>query len=85
MDRETIISIVHKLCSNSLTHNDIVAVIMSYCTDKGYTESEINQALQLILLRNIISQPLFTALNYYYKKFNICTITNKEGKLITAF
>ena len=45
----------------------------------------IDVFIQYISMMNIVKDIIQYPINYYKRKFNICTITNKENIIISIF
>lgn len=85
MDRDEILSLTRKINSGLLGTEDMFKTTVDYCIEKG-KDMSLSQQLVMILLRSgKIMGPFSIALEYFQKKFSICTLTDAEGKVITIF
>lgn len=85
MDRDRISLLTQKIGSGFLKVEDILQVIMDYCIEKGKDTSMSQQFVTILLESGKIMEPFLIALEYFQKKFNICILTDIEGKIITTF
>lgn len=85
MDRDEILSLTRKINSGLLGTEDIFKTTVDYCIEKG-KDMSLSQQLVMILLRSGKIMGSFSiALEYFQKKFGICTLTDAKGKAITIF
>ena len=85
MDRNEILSLTRKISSGLLGTEDMFKTIVDYCIEKG-KDMSLSQQLVMILLRSGKIMGSFSiALEYFQKKFSICTLTDTKGKVITIF
>ena len=85
MDRNEILSLTRKINSGYLETEDMLRVIVDYCTEKGKDILISQQFVTTLLRSGKIMGPFSTALEYFQKKFSICTLTDTKGKVITTF
>lgn len=85
MDRNEILSLTRKINSGYLETEDMLRVTVDYCTEKGKDVSMSQQFVTTLLRSGKIMGPFSTALEYFQKKFSICTLTDIKGKVITTF
>ena len=85
MDRNEIIILTKKLNLGTINLEDMTKIIVEYCIEKG-KDKFLSQHFAMILLKTgIIIDYFLIALEYYQKKFSICTLTDAKGKVITIF
>lgn len=71
--------------SGHLGTKDMLRVTVDYCIEKG-KDVLVSQQFAMTLLRSgKIIGPFLIALEYFQRKFNICTLTDAKGKVITVF
>lgn len=70
---------------NTLSTKDIYEVIANYCKEKEKEESLTQTMATYIILMNVWQNPSSIALDYFLNKFDIYTITDAKGKVITIF
>ena len=85
MDRNEILSLTRKINSGYLETKDMLRVTVDYCTEKGKDMLISQQFVTTLLRSGKIIGPFSTALEYFQKKFSICTLTDTKGKVITTF
>ena len=85
MDRNEILSLTRKINSGYLGTEDILRVTVDYCIEKGKDTMISQQFVTTLLKSGKITGPFLTALEYFQKKFSICTLTDTKGKVITTF
>ena len=85
MDRNEILSLTRKINSGYLETEDMLRVIVDYCTEKGKDMLISQQFVTTLLRSGKIMGPFSTALEYFQKKFSICTLTDTKGKVIITF
>ena len=85
MDRNEILSLTRKINSGYLEAEDMLRVIVDYCIEKGKDMLISQQLVTTLLKSGKIMRPFLTALEYFQKKFSICTLTDIKGKVITTF
>ena len=85
MDRNEILSLTRKINSGYLEAEDMLRVIVDYCIEKGKDMLISQQLVTTLLKSGKIMGPFLTALEYFQKKFSICTLTDTKGKVITTF
>ena len=85
MDRNEILSLTRKINSGYLEAEDMLRVIVDYCIEKGKDMLISQQLVTTLLKSGKIMRPFLTALEYFQKKFSICTLTDTKGKVITTF
>ena len=87
MDKEFIINILKCLNSNQLQINDVTILLTDYCVvEHNKSVTDTNNFISIILNNPIIiSTYVSIALDYYKRKFNICELYSKEGKLLQIF
>lgn len=87
MDKEFIINLLKCLNSNQLQINDVTILLTDYCiVEHNKSVTATNNFISIILNNPIIvSTYISIALDYYKRKFNICELYSKEGKLLQIF
>ena len=85
MDRNEILSLTRKVNSGYLEAEDMLRVIVDYCIEKGKDMLISQQLVTTLLKSGKIMGPFSTALEYFQKKFSICTLTDTKGKVIITF
>lgn len=85
MDRELVLHITRKAQVNILSTKDVSEVIAGYCMEKGKDELLSQRLISYLVVMNLWQNPFSIALEYYQKKFGICTLTDVEGKVIIIF
>lgn len=85
MDKGKIILISKEISSGYLKSEDMIEVIVDYCIEKGKDIYKSQQFAITLLKLGQIMGPFLIALEYFQKKFNICTITDEQGKVILTF
>lgn len=85
MDRNEIISLTYKINLGRIESESMLKVIVEYCIENGKDEILSRQFATLLLRLGIIKEYFLIALEYFCKKFNICTLTDKEGTIILIF
>ena len=87
MDKEFIINLLKCLNSNQLQINDVTILLTDYCVvEHNKPVIDTNKFISIILSNPIIiSTYVSIALDYYKRKFNICELYSKEGKLLQIF
>ena len=83
MDRNEILSLTRNTNSGYLDIEDMLRVTVDYCKGKDMLISQ--QFVTTLLRSGKIMGPFSTALEYFQKKFSICTLTDTKGKVITTF
>ena len=85
MDRDEIIILTKKLNLGTINLEDMTKIIVEYCVEKG-KDISLSQHFAMVLLKTgIIIDYFLITLEYYQKKFSICTLTDAKGKVITIF
>lgn len=85
MDRQIILDITRGIHSERLSLEDMHRVVVEYCIEKG-KDSTLSYKLGLYLINHgLIMEPFSIALEYFQKKFSICTLTDVKGRVITVF
>ena len=85
MDRDEIIILTKKLNLGTINLEDMTKIIVEYCIEKG-KDKFLSQHFAMILLKTgTIIDYFLIVLEYYQKKFSICTLTDAKGKVITIF
>lgn len=86
MDRETFLGIYNKIASGNSTLDDLMILYTKYCTEH---EKDPNKTIEFVsILLNMpmmVQQTLEYPLNYYKTKFDITTVKDKEGNIVTIF
>lgn len=87
MDKEFIINVLKRLNSNQLLIDDVAVLLTEYCVvEHNKPVTGTNNFISIILSNPIIeSACVNAALNYYKRKFSICELYSKEGKLLQIF
>lgn len=85
MDRNEILSLTRKINSGYLETEDMLRVTVDYCIEKGKDMLISQQFVTTLLRSGKIMGPFSTALEYFQKKFSICTLTDTKGKVIITF
>lgn len=83
MDKSSIIDIIKRRLSGDLKLDDIYKVILVYCTEKGKSYFNTAHFLEVIIGNKIYMGYFIIALEYYEKKFNICTLTDNKDKILS--
>ncbi len=80
MDKETIIAL-------TLGNGDKAELVYEYCLEMGKEELEVSKFISCLVLgpRYYLDWCFLYALEYYQRKFNICILYSKEGRIITAY
>lgn len=78
MDKETIIAL-------TLGEPDKKGLVYEYCIEMGKEELETSKFLAVLILSPYYHWCFNYALDYYQRKFNVCIIRNKDGRIITAY
>lgn len=78
MDKETIIAL-------TMGEPDTKGLIFEYCLEMGKEDLETSKFLAVLMLSPYYDWCFNYALEYYQRKFNICILRNKEGRIITAY
>ena len=81
MDRNEILSLTRNTNSGYLYIEDMLRVTVDYCIEKGKDVSMSQQFVTTLLKSGKIMGPL----EYFQKKFSICTLTDTKGKVIITF
>jgi hypothetical protein len=75
MDKEEFI----KLLENA----DVGTIIYNYCIEKGKSKEDSEKFIRALSINPFYSLPCFNiASDYFYSKFNIINILDKNGKII---
>ena len=85
MDRDEIILLTKKLNLGTINLEDMTKIIVEYCVEKEKDISLSQYFANFLLKTGIIIDYFLIALEYYQKKFSICTLTDAKGKVITIF
>ncbi len=85
MDRNTFIEIYYKICSNNISIAEVFTLYEYYCLEYNKDLAETKQFIETIISLNLLNDTIEYPINYYKTKFNICTITNKNGNIIKIF
>ena len=85
MDRNEILSLTQKANSGYLGLDDVSKTIIDYCIEKGKNILLAQQFVNIMLRTDRIMEPFSIALEYFKKKFGICTLTDVKGKVILTF
>ncbi len=85
MDREKFIAIYFKINNNSISLQELKQFYLEYCLEHNKKEEDFNLFFQMIYSLDMIGKTIVYPINYYKNKFSICTITNKESKIISIF
>lgn len=85
MDRQKFVQIYNSVILNKITRKDAVYLYECYCKEFNKPVPDTKTFIQTILDFNLIHDTIQYPLDYYAAKFNVCTIQNKEGKLISIF
>lgn len=81
MDREEVVRISRLHNFESLTKEDIIALLTDYCVVEHNKSQEYTNSLIYFLLSNLGMRLMLyieQALEYYERKFNICKLYGKE-------
>lgn len=79
MDKETIVAL-------TLGRGNRTGLIMDYCLEMGKEEPNVSKFIAYLLDNLYLHDWCFLyALEYYQRKFNICILYSKEGRIITAY
>ena len=61
-------------------------LIYEYCLEMGKKEEDISKFMTVLMFYPYqCNQCFYYALEYYQRKFNICIITDKENRIISAY
>lgn len=85
MDKKKFIEIFYNINLNRATQKDIIYLLECYCLEFNKPKYMIDVFIQYISMMNIVKDIIQYPINYYKRKFNICTITNKENIIISIF
>lgn len=85
MNKQRFIQIFYSVALNKVTKEDIVYLYTCYCKEFNKPEFLIEAFIQYLLAFSLINDTIQYPINHYKTKFNICTITNKEGNVISIF
>lgn len=78
MDKETVIEL-------TLGKPDNKGLIFEYCIEMGKDELETSKFIAVLVMSPYYMDCFMYALDYYQRKFNICILRNKDGRIITAY
>lgn len=81
MDREEVLSISNEVLLGNISSTKVINIVTNYCIEMGKDPKLSVQFSTLLLKSNLIEPFFLTALQYYQKQFNICTITNKNNEI----
>lgn len=82
MDREKVINIATSiLVRKSINLQDIILLLDSYCTEKKKERKYIDLFIKTLvqLPYNVYSSLVDIALNYYMKKYTVCTLKKVDS------
>ena len=87
MDKEFIIDLLKCSNSNQFPIDKVVKLLTDYCVlEHNKSVIDTNNFINLLLSNPvIITHCINTVLDYYKEKYNICSLYNKEGKLLQIF
>lgn len=87
MDKEFIIDLLKCSNSNQFPIDKVVKLLTDYCVlEHNKSVIDTNNFINILLSNPvIISHCINTVLDYYKGKYNICSLYNKEGKLLQIF
>ena len=87
MDKEFIIDLSKCLNSNQLPIDKVVRLLTDYCVlEHNKSVIDTNNFINILLSNPfMMSHCINTVLDYYKEKYNICSLYNKEGKLLQIF
>lgn len=78
MDKETVIALTKG-------ESDKTGLIFEYCIEMGKEGLEASKFLAELILSPYYDCCFNYALDYYQRKFNICILRDKEGRIINAY
>ena len=78
MDKETIIAL-------TMGKPDSKGLVFEYCIEMGKEEFETSKFLATIMMTPYYEWCFQYALEYYQRKFNICILIDKDGRIIKAY
>lgn len=85
MDRNETLLLTQKANSGYLGLDDVSKTIIDYCIEKGKNVLLAQQFVGIMSSIGRITEPFSIALEYFQKKFGICTLTDAKGKVILTF
>lgn len=85
MDKLFIVDVYTKHLNNNLSTNNALTVVINYCFDNGKSQYNTMEFVKHISNVNMLMHYFIIAISFYMAKFNVCTLTNKEGKIISIF
>ena len=87
MDKEFIIDLLKCSNSNQFPIDKVVKLLTDYCVlEHNKSVIDTNNFINILLSNPvIISRYINIAVDYYKGKYNICSLYNKEGKLLQIF
>lgn len=81
MDRKDILFISNQVILGNVESSKVLDIVNNYCIEMG-KDPELSLQFSKVLLQSRVIEPFFlTALQYYQRKFNICTITNENNEI----
>lgn len=79
MDKETIIALTKG-------EGDKLKLICDYCSEMGKEDMDISKFIMALMMSPSHLEWCFHyALDYYQRKFNICILYSKEGRIINVY
>ncbi len=85
MDRNETLLLIQKANSGYLGLDDVSKTVIDYCIEKGKNVLLAQQFVRIMSSMGRIMEPFSIALEYFQKKFGICTLTDAKGKVILTF
>lgn len=83
MDKEKVLLLTKKSNKEYIDPEKAIELIVDYCVEMGKDPIKSEQFAIFIINLGIAAEYISTALEYYQKKYNLCFITDKAGKVIT--
>lgn len=78
MDKETVIAL-------TMGYPDKTGLVFEYCLEMGKDELLTSQFLAILILTPYYRECFQYALEYYQRKFNLCLLRDKEGRIIKVY
>lgn len=78
MDREAIIALI-------MGGPDNAGLLFEYCIEMGKEETKTFKFLTMLVMTPYYKRCFNYALDYYQRKFNICILRSKDGRIVKAY
>lgn len=85
MDRSSLIEYLRKYYNGTLSHKETSDILYEYCTERGKKVSETYCFISFAMYYNMFQEYLDYALNWYKRKYNICTLSTSNNQIIQIF